>query len=341
MSRRSFDRVLLAHGSGGRMTRELVEGTFVPALSNPMLDCLGDAAVLPDLPAGRPALTTDGFVVDPPVFPGGDLGHLSICGTVNDLAMVGARPMWLTWALILEEGADGELIRSCTDSAAATARAAGVRVVAGDTKVVPKGRGDRIYAVSSGLGVVPPGRRVADDRIASGDQILVSGPLGDHGATIMACRHGLVSDDLRSDCAPVHGLVEALFEAGVDVHALHDPTRGGALAVCHEAATRSGHRFVLRETTIPIRASVRAVCEVLGLEPLGLACEGRLIAWVSADQADRAVEALRTCPGGEQASVIGHVEVRDGHRLPLVMETEVGSTRPLDLLSGTDLPRIC
>jgi hydrogenase expression/formation protein HypE len=341
VSRRPLDRVLLAHGSGGRLTRELVEGTFVPALSNPALDRLGDAAVLPELPPGRPALTTDGFVVDPPVFPGGDLGHLSICGTVNDLAMVGARPLWLTWALILEEGADGHLIRTCTESAAAIARSAGVHVVAGDTKVVPKGRGDRIYAVSSGLGVVPTGRRVADDRIAPGDRILVSGPLGDHGATIMACRHGLAGDELRSDCAPVHRLVEAMFDAGVDVHALHDPTRGGALAVCHEAAVASGHRLVLQETAIPIRPAVHAVCEVLGLEPLGLACEGRLIAWVPDDEADAAVAALRASPGGEQAELIGHVEAREGDRLPLVMETEVGSVRPLDLLSGTDLPRIC
>ncbi len=341
MKRSVLERVLLAHGSGGRLTRELVEGTFVPALTNPALDALGDSAVLPELPAGRPALTTDGFVVDPPVFPGGDIGHLSICGTVNDLAMAGARPLWLTWALILEEGADGELVRTCTDSAAATARAAGVHVVAGDTKVVPKGRGDRIYAVTAGLGVVPPGRRVTDDRITPGDRILVSGPLGDHGATIMACRHGLVGDDLRSDCAPIHGLVEALFAAGVDVHALHDPTRGGALAVCHEAATRSGHRFVLEERAIPIRGSVHAVCEVLGLEPLGLACEGRLVAWVPDEHASRAVEALRRTPGGEQATVIGRVEERDTDRLPLVMETEVGSTRPLDLLSGSDLPRIC
>jgi hydrogenase expression/formation protein HypE len=341
MSRRDFERILLAHGSGGRLTRELVEGTFLPALTNPALDVLGDAAVLPELPPGRPALTTDGFVVDPPVFPGGDLGHLSICGTVNDLAMAGARPLWLTWALILEEGADGDLIRRCTDSAAATARSAGVHVVAGDTKVVPKGRGDRIYAVTAGLGVVPVGRRVADDRIEPGDRIVVSGPLGDHGATIMACRHDLVSDELRSDCAPVHGLVEAMFDAGVDVHALHDPTRGGALAVCHEAATRCGHRLVLEETAIPIRPAVRAVCEVLGLEPLGLACEGRLIAWVPENQASRATDALRRCSGGDQSTVIGRVEPRDGDRLPLVMETGVGSTRPLDLLSGTDLPRIC
>jgi hydrogenase expression/formation protein HypE len=338
---RPFDTVLLAHGSGGRLTRELVETVFAPAFDNPALTALGDAAVLDELPAGRPALTTDGFVVDPPVFPGGDLGHLSICGTVNDLAMVGARPLWLTWALILEEGADAELIRTCTASAARTASAAGVAVVAGDTKVVPKGRGDRLYAVSTGLGVVPPGRQVTDRRIVPGDRILVSGPLGDHGATIMACRHDLVGDQLVSDCAPVHGLVEAMFEAGVDVHCLHDPTRGGALAVCHEAATRCGHRLVLEERTIPVRPQVHAVCEVLGLEPLGLACEGRLIAWVAADQADRAVEALRSSPGGEEAAIIGRVEVREGDRLPLIMETEVGSTRPLDLLSGTDLPRIC
>jgi hydrogenase expression/formation protein HypE len=336
-----FDRILLAHGSGGRLTRELVEGTFVPALSNPALSALGDAAVLPELPPGRPALTTDGFVVDPPVFPGGDLGHLSVCGTVNDLAMVGAKPLWLTWALILEEGAEGDLIRTCTESAARIAREAGVAIVAGDTKVVPKGRGDRIYAVSAGLGVVPPGRDVGDHRIASGDVILVSGPLGDHGATIMACRHDLTSEALRSDCAPLNGLVERLFEAEVDVHCLHDPTRGGALAVCWEAATRCGHRIVLVENQIPVRSAARAVCEVLGLEPLGLACEGRLVAWVPEAEADRALAALRSHPRGADATVIGRVEVRESSQVPLVMQTDVGSLRPLDLLSGTDLPRIC
>lgn len=339
--RRAFDRVLLAHGAGGRLTHELVTTVFLPALDNPALAVMSDAAVLPELPPGRPALTTDGFVVDPPVFPGGDLGHLSICGTVNDLAMVGARPVWLTWALILEEGTDADLVRRCAESAGRTASAAGVAVVAGDTKVVPRGKGDRVYAVSAGLGVVPPGRDVGDHRVATGDCILASGPLGDHGATIMACRHSLLGDTLRSDCAPVHELVETLFSAGVEVHAMHDPTRGGALGVCHEVATRTGLRLVLDEASLPFRPEVRAVSEVLGLEPLGLACEGRFLAWVAARDVERALAALRDHAQGRDACLVGRVEARGGGDAGLVLRTLVGSVRPLDLLSGTDLPRIC
>lgn len=341
MTTRVPDTLLLAHGSGGRLTQELVRDAFVAALGNPILATLTDAAVLPELPPGRPALTTDGFVVDPPVFPGGDLGYLSVVGTVNDLAMVGARPLWLTWALVLEEGAPGELIATCTEGAARAAAEAGVEIVAGDTKVVPRGKGDGIYAVTAGLGVVPPGREVGDDRITAGDAILVSGPIGDHGATVMACRHDLGSDGLRSDCAPESSLVEALFAAGVDVHSLHDPTRGGVLTVCHETATRSGLRIVLDEAAIPVRAQVRAVCEVLGLEVLSLACEGRTLAWVAAGDAPRALETMRTHPLGDGAAIIGRVTERQSGEVPLLLETEVGGRRPLDLTSGTDLPRIC
>jgi hydrogenase expression/formation protein HypE len=341
MKRKTPDRLLLAHGSGGRLTHELVTGTFLPALQNPFLESLSDAAILPELPPGRPALTTDGFVVDPPVFPGGDLGYLSVCGTVNDLAVAGARPLWLTWGLILEEGADGDLITTCAEGTARAASEAGVQIVAGDTKVVPRGKGDRIYAVTAGLGVVPPGREVSDRRIEEGDVVIASGPLGDHGATIMAARHGLGADELRSDAAPLSGLIESIFDAGIDVHTMHDPTRGGVLTVCNEVAERSGRRIVLTETAIPVRPQVRAVCEVLGLQILGLACEGRVLAWVPADQAARALEAFRRHPQGRDAAVFARVEGSVDNQVPVVMETEVGSTRPLDMLSGTDLPRIC
>jgi len=334
-------RVLLAHGSGGRLTQELVQHSFLPELTNPFLESLTDSAVLPELPPGRPALTTDGFVVDPPVFPGGDLGYLSVVGTVNDLAMVGARPLWLTWALILEEGAGGDLVATCVEGAARAAGEAGIQVVAGDTKVVPRGKGDGVYAVTAGLGVVPPGRDVGDHRISAGDAIIVSGPIGDHGATIMACRHGLGSDELRSDCCPEASLVEAVFEAGVEVHALHDPTRGGLLTVCHEVAVRSGLRLVLSEEAIPVRPQVRAVSEVLGLEVLSLACEGRVVAWVAGSHAESAVAAFRAHPSGREAKVIGTVVERASGQVPVVLETMVGGERPLDLMSGTDLPRIC
>ncbi len=334
-------RLLLAHGAGGRLTRELIEETFSPALDNPYLAPLSDAAVLPELPPGRPAFTTDGFVVDPPEFPGGDLGYLSVCGTVNDLAMVGARPLWLTWALILEEGAPGSLLETCLAGTRRAAAEAGVSVVAGDTKVVPRGKGDRLYAVTAGLGVVPPGRDIGDHRIVPGDVILVSGPIADHGATIMACRHGLGSDTLVSDCAPVSILVESLLAAGVDLHSLHDPTRGGVVTVCNEVAQRSSLRLVLRETDLPVRPQVRAVCEVLGLEPLSLASEGRFLAWLPAERGGVAGAARPARPRGSAAAIIGRVEPGGPGQVPVVLETRVGGRRPLDLLSGTDLPRIC
>jgi hydrogenase expression/formation protein HypE len=335
------DTVLLAHGGGGRLTRQLVEELFLPALDNPILATLTDAAVLPELPPGRPALTTDAFVVDPPVFSGGDLGCLSIFGTVNDLAMAGARPQWLTWALILEEGTDGDLLETCVRGAARGADAAGVTVVAGDTKVVPRGKGDALFAVTAGLGVVPPGRDVSDSRIQPGDVIVVSGPIGDHGATVLAHRHGLEAPGLESDCAPLSTLVEGLFDAGVAVRALHDPTRGGVVTVCHEVAGRCGGRVVLTEAALPIRKEVAAVCDLLGLDALALACEGRVLAWVAPEDADRAIEIMRTEPIGEGASLIGRMETGRPGSPPVVMETRVGGERPLDLLSGLDLPRIC
>jgi len=334
-------KLLLAHGAGGRLTRELVTGTFLSALDNPLLATLTDAAVLPPLPPGRPALTTDGFVVDPPIFPGGDLGYLSVCGTVNDLAMVGARPLWITWSLILEEGADGALIDTCAAGAARACAEAGVAVVAGDTKVVPRGKGDRIFAVTAGLGIVPPERNVGDRCIVPGDVVVASGPLGDHGATIMACRHDMTGAGLRSDCAPVGAAVEALFEAGVEVHSLHDPTRGGTVTVCHEVAERSGHGIVLVETSLPVRPQVRAVCELLGLEPLGQACEGRVLAFIAEQDAERAVAAFDRSGADGGAAVIGRVETREGRRPPVLLETRIGGRRPVDLPSGSELPRIC
>lgn len=335
------ERILLGHGSGGRLTRDLVEQSFAPILDNPYLATLSDAAILREIPAGRPALTTDGFVVDPPVFPGGDLGYLSVCGTVNDLAVSGARPLWLTWALILEEGLEGELLDTVVRGAARAAREAGVAIVAGDTKVVPRGKGDRVYAVSSGLGVVPIGRDVGDHRIRAGDVVLVSGPIGDHGATVLACRHAIDAGALRSDCAPLGGLIETLFTSGVEVHSMHDPTRGGVATTCHETATRAGVRIVLDEDALPVRSETRATCELLGLEPLYLACEGRVLVWVAEHDAERALAVLRAHPLGRDAARIGVVQELGRGRLPLVLRTSIRGERPLDMLSGHDLPRIC
>lgn len=330
------DTILMGHGAGGRLTSELIRRRFLPHLDNPYLAILSDAAVLPELPPGRPALSTDAFVVDPPVFPGGDVGRLAVCGTVNDVAMAGARPLWLSLAVILEEGTPVQLVEQCADSAARAAAEAGVQVVAGDTKVVPRGAGDAVFAITAGLGVVPPGRDVGDHRIEPGDAIVASGTLGDHGATIMAARHGLESGSLASDATPVNGLVEALFAEGVEVRSLHDPTRGGLKSVTNEVAERAGVRLVIDEQAVPIRPEAAAVCELLGLDPLGLASEGRFLAWVPADNAERTVAIL-----GPGASVIGRVEAAVAGKAPVVLATRTGGLRPLDLLSGTDLPRIC
>ncbi len=338
---KDFDRILMAHGAGGRMTRKLIQEVFVPALDNPFLSTLSDAAVLPEMPPGRPALTTDAFVVDPPVFPGGDLGYLSVCGTVNDLSVSGARPLFLTWALVLEEGAEKDLVAACAAGAARAAAEAGVKIVAGDTKVVPRGKGDKLYVTTAGLGVVPPGRSLDDHRIKPGDAVIVTGPIGDHGATIMACRHGMTGDGLQSDCAPLASLVEAVMEAGQAVHSMHDPTRGGVLVTCHEVCSRSGIRIVLDENALPVRPEVSAVCELLGLSAVSMPCEGRALIWVDGEASDGVLSRLRNHPAGREAAVVGRVAPAEPGRAPVTMVTVSGEERPLDLLSGAELPRIC
>lgn len=333
--------ILLAHGSGGRLTHELVAQAFLPAFRNPVLEALADSAVLGALPEGRPALTTDAFVVDPLVFPGGDLGHLAVCGTVNDLAVAGADPVALTFAVILEEGLAGALLATLVDGAARAAKEAGVAIVAGDTKVVPRGKGDRAFAITSGLGVVPPGRELGDVRIEAGDALLVSGSIAEHGAAIVACRHGLSGPELRSDCAPVASLVRALLASGAKVRAMHDPTRGGVATTCNEVAARIGKRIVLDEAAIPVSPAVRGVGELLGLDPLYLASEGRVLAWVAERDADRALEAMRAHPLGAGAARIGRVTERAPGLAPVAIRTPFGVERPLDHLAGTDVPRIC
>ncbi len=335
------DRILLAHGAGGRLTRELVEEVFAAELDNPILSTLSDSALLPTLPAGRVAMTTDAFVVDPIEFDGGDLGYLSVCGTVNDLCMSGARPLYLTWALILEEGAQMSLVRRLAQGAARAADRAGVTLVAGDTKVVPRGKGDRAYATTAGIGVVPEGRDVSDARLEVGDAVIVSGTLGDHGATVLAHRHDLQAPGLRSDVRPLNSLVEALFHEGFDLHSLHDPTRGGLATVCYETACRSGRSIRLEEAPLPITPEVQTTCDLLGLDSLYLACEGRLVLFAPASQATAILDLLRAHPDGQGATLVGEVLSREELPVPLVLRTPFGPDRPLDPLSGMDLPRIC
>ena len=336
-----FDRILMGHGAGGRMTAELVRELFLEHIGNEYLEPLDDAAVLPPLPPGRPALTTDAFVVSPALFPGGNLGHLAVTGTVNDLSMSGARPLWITWGVILEEGVEAALVETCVRGAAEAAETAGVRLVAGDTKVVPRGAGDGIYAVTAGLGIVPPGRELGDTRLRPGDAIVLTGTLGDHGAAIMAARHGLGAGELLSDCAPLAAMIEALWEGGVHPRSMHDPTRGGLATVAVEVAVRSGLRMELDEPAIPVRRETRAVCEILGLDPLYLACEGRAVLWIAPDELEPCLDLLRQHPLGKEAAVIGQVGDAFGAGSPVVLRTRSGGLRPLDMLSGAGLPRIC
>lgn len=334
-------RVLLAHGGGGLAMAALLRERVLPPLANPVLAELGDAALLPPTGDARLAFTTDGFVVDPIEFPGGDLGGLAVCGTLNDLAVAGADPLALSLALILEEGCPLDLLDRLLASAAREAAAAGVPVVCGDTKVVPRGRGDRIYAVTSGVGTRPAGLELSDRRLRPGDVLLASGPLGDHGVAVLAARHGLDGPGLRSDCAWVGPLARVLRALGVGLRAMHDPTRGGCVAVGHEMTERSGLALVLDEDRLPVSAGTATAAALLGVDPLAAACEGRLLAAVAPETADEAQRLLRSLAAGRRAAVIGRFESREAGDDPLRLRLRDGRQRPLDRRMGEDLPRIC
>lgn len=332
--------VLLGHGSGGQLTAQLVRDLFLPALGNPVLDRLGDSALL-DAAGLRLAFTTDAFVVSPLRFPGGDLGSLAVHGTINDLAVAGARPLALAAAFILEEGYPLAELRVLIDSMRAAAHAAEVAVVAADTKVVERGRGDGVYVTTSGIGVVPSGVDLAPERIRPGDSVLVSGPIGDHGIAVLSAREGLAFDTaVTSDSAALHHLVGALLTCGAAVRCLRDPTRGGVATIANEIARAAGVAITIDETAVPVRPGVRAACEMLGLDPLYVACEGRLLAAVAGADAERALAALGAHPLGAGAAVIGSVAAADDGP-PVRLRTAFGTTRALDVLAGAQLPRIC
>jgi len=333
------DTVQLAHGGGGRVMRDLLERTLLPAFAHPALETRHDAALLPR-PGGRLAFTTDTFVVQPRTFPGGDIGELAVYGTVNDLAMGGATPLWLSCALVLEEGLPlGELERVVASMARAAARC-GVAIVTGDTKVVDRGHGDGLYVNTAGIGVVPDGPVIHPKAVRPGDAVLVSGDLGRHGVAVLSVREHLAFETpVVSDCGPVHGLVAALQAGGLDLHLLRDPTRGGLASVLNEIALDAGLAIEVAERDIPLHDAVAAACELLGLDPLYVACEGRLVAFLPADQADRALDLLRAQPEGAGAACIGHVKA--GPPGAVHLRTRLGTLRLLDLLSGEQLPRIC
>lgn len=335
-----YPTVQLAHGGGGRLTRQLIEGILVPAFANPALDRLHDGAVL-EAGDARIAFTTDSYVVRPLFFPGGDIGSLAVHGTVNDLAMCGARPLALSCGLILEEGLGFDLLARVVDSIRAAAAAVGVPVVTGDTKVVDRGKGDGVYVNTAGVGLVPPGVEIDATRARPGDVVLVSGPIAEHGVAILSVREGLEFDaPVASDSAPLHDLVAALVDRlGPDLHVLRDPTRGGVASALNEIADRARLGVRLDESAIPVAEPVRAACELLGLDPLYVANEGRLLAVVAAEVADAALETIAAHPHGRGAAVIGEVVAGSPGRVTL--ESPIGGSRIVDLLSGEQLPRIC
>ncbi len=330
--------ILLDHGSGGKATYELLERVFRPHLRDVLLL---DSAILEPEPQGRIAFTTDSFVVSPIFFPGGDIGSLAVHGTVNDLAMVGAIPRYLSVGFILEEGFALKDLERIVCSLAKAAKEAGVKVVCGDTKVVPRGKGDQIYINTTGLGFIPEEVDLHPHRIEEGDQILVSGPVGDHGLAVLSTRENMGLEGLKSDSQPLNDLVSQLLEAlGPKVHVLRDPTRGGVATTLNELAFEAQCEIVLEEGLIPIRAAVRAGADILGLDPLYLACEGRLLAFVEKGSGQEALEILRNHPRGQEAALIGEVSSK-GQKARVILKTAYGGQRPLPMLSGEPLPRIC
>ena len=330
------DIITLDYGSGGKKTSQLIEGLLLPALDNPALRELGDGAILPG--AEKLVFSTDSFVVDPIFFPGGDIGKLSVCGTVNDLAMCGAEPKYLSCAFIIEEGFAAEDLARVVASIRAAADATGVAVVTGDTKVVERGRGDKLYVNTAGIGFLKyPG--LSPRAIRPGDRVLVSGTVGDHGTAVMLARSGMMQGDIHSDCAPLNELCRALLSSGAAVRVLRDPTRGGVATTLNEFVEGTALGIELTEASIPVRGEVQAACDMLGLDALYCANEGKLLAVVAPGDEARALAALQSVDTGREAAVIGTVTADYPGRV--VMDTAFGGRRILQKLTGAQLPRIC
>ncbi|TVR81805.1 MAG: hydrogenase expression/formation protein HypE [Rhodospirillales bacterium] len=332
-------RIELGHGAGGRTMTQLIEELFESRFANPFLAQRHDAASFP-VTDGRMVVSTDGFVISPLFFPGGDIGSLAVHGTVNDVAMAGARPLYLTCGMILEEGFPlADLARICASMADAAA-AAGVCIVAGDTKVVERGKGDGVFITTTGIGIVPDGVAIAADRARPGDAVLLSGTLGDHGVAVLSRREGLsFATDLVSDSAPLHTLVADMVAAVPDIHVLRDATRGGFAAVLNEIARESGVGITVREDAIPVAAAVRGACELLGLDPLYVANEGKLVAFCPASDAERLLAVMQAHPLGRESAIVGTC-TDDPHRF-VQMQTSFGGNRIIDWIAGEQLPRIC
>jgi hydrogenase expression/formation protein HypE len=336
---RDYPQIVLGHGSGGRLSADLIRHLFVPLFDNPALSALNDQAVL-DINGARLAFTTDSFVVNPLFFPGGNIGSLSVHGTINDLAVSGALPLYLSAGFILEEGLLMDDLGRITTAMANACKAANVQLVTGDTKVVNKGHGDGVFINTAGIGLVPPDLHIAADRARPGDVILVSGTIGDHGMAIMSVREGLSFEtEIVSDSAALHTLVAAMLAVTREIHCLRDATRGGLAAVLNELADSSHVGFAFEESAVPVRPAVMAACEMLGMDPLYVANEGKLVAVVPSDHADAILAAMRAHPLGQDAAIIGRVV--EEHPGMVVARTAIGGRRVVDMPLGEILPRIC
>ncbi|MDM8528099.1 hydrogenase expression/formation protein HypE [Anaerolineales bacterium HSG24] len=338
---RDQPNIIMGHGGGGKLSAELVEHLFLPAFKNDTLDNLSDSAIinLPNVGA-RLAFSTDSYVVQPLFFPGGNIGELAVHGTVNDIAMSGAQPLYLSTGFIIEEGMPLEQLGQIVESMAVAARQTGVTIVTGDTKVVDKGHGDGLYINTAGFGLIPEGVTIGPHKAQLGDVVLVSGEIGVHGIAIMSVREGLTFETvIESDTAPLHGLVADMLAVSNQIHALRDPTRGGVASALNEIAAASQVGIVLDERNLPISPPVRAACEILGLDPLYVANEGKLIAIVPAEMAEPILECMRQHPYGQQATIIGQVTA--DHSGLVVAKTGIGGTRIVDMQVGEQLPRIC
>jgi len=337
---RDYPTIVMGHGGGGKLGNELVEHLFLPAFRNPALENLGDAAVI-EVDSGRLAMSTDSFVVQPLFFPGGSIGTLAVNGTVNDLAVSGAQPKFLSASFILEEGFPLAKLAAVVDAMAEAAANASVRIVTGDTKVVERGHGDGCYINTAGVGLLRPGISVGPNRAQAGDLVLVSGTIGDHGMAIMSVREGLeFESQIRSDCAALNGMIADVLDAvGSSVHAMRDPTRGGLASTLNEIATASNVGIEIEDAKVPVRMEVQSACELLGLDPVYVANEGKAVFFVAPEAADRALEVLRAHPLGRDAAWIGAVTGR--HPRMLVARTAIGANRVIATQIGEQLPRIC
>lgn len=336
--------ITLSHGSGGKATHNLIEGIFAPAFSNPLLDGMDDSAVFSigqTETASRLAFTTDSYVVSPLFFAGGDIGKLAVHGTINDLAMVGARPLYLSAGFVLEEGFAIEDLRRIVASMAAAAKEADVAIITGDTKVVQRGKADGVFINTAGIGLVQASWPIGQGQAQAGDKVLVNGPVGDHGIAILLAREALdLETEVQSDTAPLHDLVANLLSAaGPALHTLRDPTRGGVATALNEIAMASEVSIALDQTAIPVRVEVRGACEILGLDPLTIANEGKLLAIVAPEKAAAVLAAMRSHPLGREAAIIGEVQAEPAAMV--FIRTDIGGTRVLDMLVGDPLPRIC